>query len=360
MYAAILSLPDTLDAAWYTVHGDSLIVWGGGDPGTLYPDINGNSALMEDIRHSSAKTIIISNAHFQTTRYGKGWAWDDFPYSYQCERNALPMYGNSLWIDRNNDEIIITPSCLSALLHIQKDTLSTTDRTAWGDEYTYTYNARIPKEQARIPIGFFKNDIRDCWSENTGRQLLQMDYPFSMATDSVKGTVRDTLIQHMIRESDNFIAEQLLLAAALKAKRVMSEKVFIDDLLEHGWGQQLPDVPKWVDGSGLSRYNQTTPRDVVWVLNKILQWKGREYVKSIFPAGGLSGTIKDGFTRQNGKAYLFAKSGGMSQVYNLSGYLFTRSGKVLVFAWMNNHYQGTTADLKSAMNSFLTILYNNY
>ena len=38
MYAALALLDEQLDAALYVEKEDSLIIWGGGDPGTYFPD----------------------------------------------------------------------------------------------------------------------------------------------------------------------------------------------------------------------------------------------------------------------------------------------------------------------------------
>ncbi|HJW31123.1 MAG TPA: D-alanyl-D-alanine carboxypeptidase, partial [Saprospiraceae bacterium] len=100
LYASLQILNPSLTAAYAYIKGDTIFVWGGADPGTSYPKIDSLSNLVRLLRTTN-KTIVFSNAHFQTTRFGRGWAWDDHPNSYQCERNAYPIYGNRLWIDRH-------------------------------------------------------------------------------------------------------------------------------------------------------------------------------------------------------------------------------------------------------------------
>ncbi|HUR30207.1 MAG TPA: D-alanyl-D-alanine carboxypeptidase, partial [Saprospiraceae bacterium] len=102
MYAALLSIGDSIPAAYYQQKGDTLFVWGGGDPGTKYPDINSTSLLVNFLNRSE-KTIIFSNHHFQTERFGHGWAWDDYTNSFQPERTAFPIYGNRVWVERVKD-----------------------------------------------------------------------------------------------------------------------------------------------------------------------------------------------------------------------------------------------------------------
>ena len=48
----------------------------------------------------------------------------------------------------------------------------------------------------------------------------------------------------------------------------------------------MPQLPRWVDGSGSSRYNLFTPDDLVWVLNKMKDEFGMDRIKGIFPHPG--------------------------------------------------------------------------
>ena len=166
------------------------------------------------------------------------------------------------------------------------------------------------------------------------------------------------MLRLMMHESDNFIAEQILLACAMKQIGVMNENEFIEKMLD-GQLAQLPDSISWADGSGLSRYNLMTPNSTVWLLEKILDQKGIDFIKAIFPAGGESGTIHDSFGHAD-ESFIFAKSGSMRNVYCLSGFLITRSGEVLLFSWMNNLFQQDTDSLKLAMERLFQYLYDQY
>src|SRR5690606_10310667 len=111
----------------------------------------------------------------------------------------------------------------------------------------------------------------------------------------------DTLFRKLMHESDNFIAEQLLLVCAGKRYGALNTGMIIayarDSLLA-----ESPDRPEWVDGSGLSRYNLFTPQTVVYVLEKLYQKKSTDWLFNIFPAGGQSGTIGDLYAPPPGEA----------------------------------------------------------
>jgi serine-type D-Ala-D-Ala carboxypeptidase/endopeptidase (penicillin-binding protein 4) len=358
LYAALHTLNPQLDAAYTVERGDTLFVWGMADPGTLYPDIDSATTLLNLI-HSSDKTIIFSNQLFQTSRFGRGWAWDDHPHSYQCERNEYPIYGNRIWIERVGDTITVTPPYFSSLLTVTKDSISKVDRSEWGDQYMYHYNQAASKDHKTIPITFFKNDLNFIWTEVTGKRITFLDIPFDSLATPVIGSTRDSMLKIMMQESDNFIAEELLLAAACHTNGVMKESLLIDSMLR-GPMHFILDTIQWLDGSGLSRYNLMTPNTMVRVLNKIYEEKGIDFIKTIFSAGGINGSLQNWFQDKNKKPVIYAKSGSMRNVLNLSGYLLTRKGKILVFSWMNNQCMDKSAEIKTAMEKFLTFLYEEY
>ena len=135
----------------------------------------------------------------------------------------------------------------------------------------------------------------------------------------------------MMIESDNFIAEQLLLMCADTKYGVLNSKKIIafvkDSLL-----QDLPDELLWRDGSGLSRYNMFTPRSITRLLEKIHQELPEEQIFRIFPAGGASGTIEEWYGGKE-QPYVFAKTGTLSGKHCLSGYIKTKTGKTLIFSF---------------------------
>ena len=167
----------------------------------------------------------------------------------------------------------------------------------------------------------------------------------------------DTLYKRMMQASDNFFAEQLLLMCAEQLTGKMNTasaiKILKDSLLS-----DLPDDPIWVDGSGLSRYNLFTPRSIVKLLSKIHQSMSEERIFTIFPAGGVSGTIANWYKGE--VPYIFAKTGTLSNKHCLSGYLKTRDGKTLIFSFMHNNFIGSSSPVKVEMNKILQFIRDYY
>src|SRR5690606_20941483 len=142
-----------------------------------------------------------------------------------------------------------------------------------------------------------------------------------------------------------FIAEQLLILASSTLSDTLDGSRAQKYMLEHDLAD-LTQPPRWVDGSGLSRYNLFTPESMVQVLNKMYLEFPKERLFKLFPTGGVSWTLENWYP-VNSKPYIYTNSGSLSINYNLSGYLITKSGNSLIFSFANNHYLEPTAELKN-------------
>ena len=143
---------------------------------------------------------------------------------------------------------------------------------------------------------------------------------------------------------------------------VLTDTLNIANAQKYILSHQLADLkqmPRWVDGSGLSRYNLFTPESFVHILTKMYKEQPRERLFNLFPVGGVSGTLTNWFEGSN-KPYIYAKSGSLGNNYSLSGYLLTKSGKTLVFSFMNNHYKESTAEIKKRMRVIFENIRDNY
>jgi D-alanyl-D-alanine carboxypeptidase/D-alanyl-D-alanine-endopeptidase (penicillin-binding protein 4) len=136
----------------------------------------------------------------------------------------------------------------------------------------------------------------------------------------------------------------------------MSDAHIIDTLLKTDLSD-LPQKPHWVDGSGLSRYNLFTPNDFVTLLNKMRHEFGMTRLQLILPTGG-RGTLS-GLYKQDSN-YIFAKTGTLSGVVALSGYLYTKKNRLLIFSVLVNNHTGSAAAIRRRVEAFLTGIRDRY
>ena len=145
--------------------------------------------------------------------------------------------------------------------------------------------------------------------------------------------------------SNNFFAEQLLLMVSEEKTGILNDEAAIDTVAKH-----LKSKVVWVDGSGLSRYNLFTPDAFVEILDSMRVEFGMERVKGIFPTGD-SGTLKDYYVTDNGKIY--AKTGSMSGVLALSGFVYGKNKRLLIFSVLVNNYTGLSRDGRRTIERFI-------
>ena len=119
----------------------------------------------------------------------------------------------------------------------------------------------------------------------------------------------------------------------------------------------LPQKPRWADGSGLSRYNLFSPRDLIAILDKMRNEFGMDRIRVIFPTGG-EGTISNYYKPDSG--FIYAKTGTLSGVVAFSGFLYTKKGRLLIFSTQVNNHQASATDIRRIMEKFLQKIRNDY
>jgi D-alanyl-D-alanine carboxypeptidase/D-alanyl-D-alanine-endopeptidase (penicillin-binding protein 4) len=160
----------------------------------------------------------------------------------------------------------------------------------------------------------------------------------------------------MMHRSDNFFAEQTLLMASNEHLGYMNDEKIIDTILNTDL-KDVPQRPKWVDGSGLSRYNLFTPKSLVYILNKMQHEFGFNRMKTILPTGG-EGTLSSYYKKDAG--FIYAKTGTLSNNCAISGYLITNKGKLLIFSILANNYITGATPIRRAAERFLEGIREKY
>jgi D-alanyl-D-alanine carboxypeptidase/D-alanyl-D-alanine-endopeptidase (penicillin-binding protein 4) len=132
----------------------------------------------------------------------------------------------------------------------------------------------------------------------------------------------------------------------------MDEAAIIQLLLKQDF-KTLPVKPRWVDGSGLSRYNQFSPSDMIAVLTQLKAEQPWEKIKNLFPKAGV-GTLRS--LNSSAGDFVYAKTGSMGGVYCLSGYVLTKKGNWLSFSIMVNNHNTSNSNVRKKIESFLQAL----
>jgi len=365
-YAAMKYLGDSLVGLRYEKAGnrngqDAIVAQATGDPTFLHPEFRRQPVFDFLAKHSNIK-LNISN--WQDQGWGSGWSWNDYEASYMAERSGMPIYGN---VVRFNNQ-------LNTLEVIPKWFYSSTIRDSTEDWTLYPSSAQRPltsnqfvlaaknKTKSSIEVPFHSNNgtiIFDLLSDTLHKQIKQ-DYidnqNWNDGTTIIHSQPTDSLLKPMMHRSDNFFAEQSLLMVSNEFLGTMNDAKIIDTLLKTDF-KNLPQKPRWVDGSGLSRYNLFTPQDFVFILNKMKTDFGMDRIKNILPTGN-DGTLEGRFVADSN--YIFAKTGTLSGVVALSGFLYTNKNKLLIFSVLVNNHNTSATSVRRAVEKFIQGVRSNY
>jgi D-alanyl-D-alanine carboxypeptidase/D-alanyl-D-alanine-endopeptidase (penicillin-binding protein 4) len=91
---------------------------------------------------------------------------------------------------------------------------------------------------------------------------------------------------------------------------------------------------------------------------KIIEIAPRERLFPLLATGGKYGTIKNWY--KGDKPYVFGKTGSLSNVHCLSGFIVTKSGKTLIFSFMSNNFVQSTNKVRNNMQDLLKLIYERY
>jgi len=342
LYSALKILPNKIPTLKYRIVKDTLYAEGTGDPTLLHPYFKDRSSLnfLKKFKH-----IAFNFSNYKDTKFGPGWAWEDYDASFSPERNAMPVYGNLLTI-QNTKTLHTTPVYF-------KDRVfkSTSISGREIHENIFYYNPKV-KDTLEIPFITSPETTKHILEDILEKNIRMVPKLPKGPKSTLYSIATDTVYKRMMHKSDNFLAEQLMVMSSGVLKDTLNFSSAKNYIL-NTYLKELKQKPRWVDGSGLSRYNLFTPESLVHVLHKLYKEVPKKRLFCLFPPVYQNNTQKEA-------VYLYAKSGSLGNTYCLSGFLKTRSGKTLIFSFMNNHFRQRNSEIKRQMHAFLQEIRDRY
>ncbi len=352
LYACMKTLGDSIPGLRYLETDTSLIFWGTGDPTLLHPYFSESKTMSFLKSKSKTKKLYYSDSQSSLQHYGTGWMWDDYNDYYQAELTPFPMFGNVILIRKDSSGLKISPEMTidqmgkkSGIKQVRRMMENNYFDFPDGLDTMATFEQEVPyKNASKINIEILEKILES--------KITSISTRLSKETKTLYSIPTDTVYRRMMQVSDNMLAEHLLLLCGSTIGDSISTKFSIDTMTAK-YISDIPDIPAWVDGAGLSRYNLFTPMSIVTLLQKMYREYPEDKLFSLLAVGGGNGTLKHMFNAEQ-DAFIFAKSGSMSGVYNLSGYMITSSGKRLIFSFMNNNFNTSVSSVKKEVTQILT------
>ncbi len=382
-----------VDDTW---KGD-IIIRGAGDPsisGTFYRDDRFHvfdkffSALYNRGIRRIDGNLIGNDSFFDQQPYPKGWSWEDLSFYYGVEINALSFNNNAvdLTVYANGDvgetpEIEWFPFDTDYVNFINDQVIAPAN-TEYDEFYRRKLGTNTIELASKLPKGYvekeslsihnaplffldtFERYLEDGNIELSGRIMVDSqpqdwnEKSYQQLAEHVSVPF-DSMLTQVNKESDNFYSEMLLkTAAAEHYDATGSTELGISLVKDFAKSMKIDTTDLEIqDASGMSAGTMVRISD----LNRFLvEMRSHPYFgiyKKSLPVAGQDGSLKSRFLNSPLKGKLLGKTGYVSGVRSLSGYMQSISGKPLIFSVVTNNYTQKTSYIDTVQEQILEKIY---
>lgn len=357
-----------------TLDGDLWIV-GGGDPALERERIDEwIAALREAGIRQITGDVVGDDRIFSHPQWGRGWMWDDLFGGWSAGVTGLQLAPNTV---RAALVAGAAPGDTARLVYRDEgpplpiDNRVRTGAPGSDARLTFVPDARGGPVELRgwVPLGADSTSLYLAPPDATLYLLDWLRLRFDEARLRVGGRYRraqhgetppapeasawthvtespplSELLGEMLKPSDNQMAESMLRTVGLEEGREGSPEEGLTAVSSTlaGWGIE-PGAVDLSDGSGLSRYDEVTPHALARLLRTM--WRHPEYETwlAALPTAGVDGTMRRRLLATPADDNVRAKTGSLSAVRGLSGYLLDGRGETLIFSLLLNGYDSPGA-----------------
>ncbi len=356
-----------------------LALIGDGDPFLTVEDVQhlARTLRAQGVRSVTGPVRVVDPLCF-APRWGQGWMWDDEPSSYQ------PVISGAA-VDRGCVTVVVSGrgralaaelQPVAGALELRVEDVGGTLRITRGryqDAGVVTVVGELPDgapterrvsvpDPARYAGHVLLAALADAGVavRAPGVEVVgPLEVPAGVEA-SRERAVADVVVETN-KVSDNLGAELLLRRLArvseLHPVELGVESEAIGKLTVAADLEALGVDPggfRLADGSGVSHYNLVSADLLVRVLVDMHERGGAqaELFRRSLPIAGRDGTLAKRMKGTAAEGRVFAKTGTISAVSNLAGYVDTRSGRRLAFAVLCQNYVGAAAPWRALQDRF--------
>lgn len=367
-----------------------LVLKGEGDPMLEAQDLEklATNLRAQGIREVAGDLVGDATAFSPEGRGPAGWAWDDLDAGYGATASGLTLHRNAVTVTVSPaarageaPRLDINPATNYLQLRNTARTLASGEQGTLGfglerfapGSWQEALNVRgglttgAATETEQLAVADPARFTLTVFKEALGRQGVALrGQPRLGATPAGARTITShqspplaDIVHEMLKDSDNLIAETVLLHLGVKGKGGPGtwEKglATLRGYLERaGWAN---DSYRLSDGSGLSRYNAVSPAQLTRLLG-YLPTQRLAYPSFLIglPVAGVDGTLARRLIGPGTRGRLRAKTGTMSGVSGLAGYLETQDGETLVVAVMTTGFVGPATKIRQLQDALVEAL----
>ncbi len=340
-----------------------------GDPSFSRHDLRTLFTSLRDWNiHEIQGVIYIQSALATVDAYPPGWLTSDMSYSYGAPIAPLMLDNNRLTVTINPGAqagvaALVEPDDAGGAMLLTNQATTKADAKGCGIGLSLDKDNHLiargcvgvgqGAEQHRMAI---KNPLN--YASGVIKGLLAKEHILFNGTVELGPVPNGTLLlanqyskplsqlmADTLKPSDNLYADSLYLHAAAKIHGApvnwLEAQAVVKTFLQQQTGIDFSKA-LFADGSGLSRYNLVTPQQTISLLMFLYQRfpLAYEYIAAL-PISGRDGTLQKRFKTPQQQGFIRAKTGTMTGMNSLSGYLYTMNGHTLAFAFFINRLPGT-------------------
>jgi D-alanyl-D-alanine carboxypeptidase/D-alanyl-D-alanine-endopeptidase (penicillin-binding protein 4) len=359
-------------------------LFGGGDPFLGSDDV---AALVAELQRQGVAgcrgDITVIDPLCDADRFGEGWMWDDEPASFMPPISAAATDGGCATVELSRNENAIRAAIrpvagdLSLLVGAAVGDLRIT-RGRYRDARVIRVEGALPEDseqlQRRLTVpepARHTGHLLAAALRAAGLLSTQETVTVRAATDadhsqSIAAVLRRPLaevVHETNKVSDNLGAELLLrwigAGHTIEALDAGATQRGIDaigrDLRSLGLD---PDGYRIADGSGVSHYTLISAECLVATLCDMDRRGGSaaRIFRNSLPIAGRDGTLGSRMKGTEAVDRVCAKTGTISGVSNLAGYVSTRSGRRLAFAILVQNFVGPNRPWRQLQDRFCAAL----
>ncbi len=164
------------------------------------------------------------------------------------------------------------------------------------------------------------------------------------------------LLKYMLQESDNLYANAITKAIGKQTTGIASIKAGVNRI-EALLRPKIKGTLTLEDGAGLSYYNHTSPIAIANLLHEIYRNKSlKTTLINSLPQSGISGTLSYRMNSKKLLGHVYAKTGSMTGISSLSGYLVRQHKPTMIFSIINNGVHGSLRKARRTQDQIVKLI----
>ncbi len=357
---------------------NNVILQGGGDPDLTINHLDSIAYIVSE-KMDIIDTLFLDASFLDSVYFGNGWMWDEGSWWYAAPIGALSVNDNCVdfyvkpgekgqsaiinyypatsYISLQNNSSTVNNNSSLQKLKIDRDWSARKNNFIATGEIFYKKEIDTLRRNIHDPTMFAGVLFQEMLEKYGLKVNYVMKKEISSKMDTLAMYESSPLIEsaiNLMNESDNLTAELFIKTIGRSSANQGNWKTGLDSVKSFLNKSGLIDTTllRLADGSGVSRYNLTSAHQLTSFLSWMYKSEYKDDFISTLPGGGKQDGTLERRLQTEGK-YIRAKTGGLSGVSNLSGYVFSPKYGPIAFSLLISGYTGSSLPYRQLQDKII-------